>query len=315
MKHAILGAAVLAAGGFVYLLPAGAQPDPHASHDEAIKKMLMDYVGALNKGDTEAASRFFTADAEVTDENGKVIKGRDAVRQSLDQLAKSGKSMRIEAEIVSCRALVPDACSVKMSTTVKHADGLPIQTQCQLVVAKREGQWQIAEARESAAASTSETSTPLAALAWMVGEWVDTSDRVDVRINCEWFANKHFLVRNFTVETDGELDLQGTEILGYDAATKQIRSWVFDSDGTFSEGTWARDGKSWKETMKGTLADGRRAAAVHSFTPGDANSYIFTSSNREVGGQLQPGIDEVKMVRQTNTNASHGGDASHGKDQ
>jgi uncharacterized protein (TIGR02246 family) len=301
MKNIVAGAALLAAGVFVYLLPAGARPDaPTSPNDEAIHKVLMDYVAAFNKGDVDAASRFFAADAEVTDDTGKVSKGRDAIRQELQKLAKAGKSMRIEAEIISCRALVPDACSVDVATTIKPADGLPIQTKCHFVVAKRDGQWSIVEARESgSAAATAESGTPLDQLAWMVGEWADTSDRVDVRINCEWFANKHFLVRSFTVTTDGELDLQGTEIVGYDPAAKQIRSWVFDSDGTFSEGTWAQQGKSWVETMKGVLADGRKASAIHSFTPADGNSYVFSSANREVGGQVQPNITEIKMVRET----------------
>jgi hypothetical protein len=65
------------------------------------------------------------------------------------------------------------------------------------------------------------------------------------------------------------------------------------------------------ETMKGVLADGRRASAVHSFTPADANSYTFSSSNREVGGQVQPSITDIKMVRQTNGAAA----APLGKDR
>jgi uncharacterized protein (TIGR02246 family) len=300
MKHFVMGAAVLVAGIFVYLLPAGAQPDAPGSSDEAIHKMLMDYVAAYNKRDTDAASRYFAADAVVTDASGNIFRGRDAIRDALDKITKSGKSMRLEAEVVSCRALVPDACSVEVATTIKPADGLPVQTKCHLVVTKRDGQWLIAEARESAATTATDSSRPLDQLAWMVGEWVDTSDRVDVRINCEWFANKHFLVRSFTVMTDGELDLRGTEIVGYDAAAKQIRSWVFDSDGTFSEGTWAQQGKTWTETMKGVLADGHRASAIHSFVPVDANTYVFSSTNREVGGQVQPSISEIKMVRQAN---------------
>jgi hypothetical protein len=199
-----------------------------------------------------------------------------------------------------------------MATTVKRTNGLPVPTQCHLIVAKRDGQWLIAEVRESARSTAAAgSSSPLDQLAWMVGEWVDTSDRVDVHINCEWFANKHFLVRSFTVTTDGELDLEGTEIVGYDAAAKQVRSWVFDSDGTFSEGSWVQQGKTWTEAMKGVLADGRRASAVHSFTLADSNSYIFSSTNREVGGQVQPSITGIKMVREMNGAAA----APFGKDR
>ena len=158
--------------------------------------------------------------------------------------------------MISCRPLVPDACSVQIAATVKQPDGGTTTTQSRLIVTKRNNEWLIAEAREGTeTASAAESSAPLDELAWMIGEWVDTSDRVDVRISCDWFANKHFLVRSFSVTTDGQMDLQGTEIVGYDPTTKQIRSWVFDSDGSFSEGVWTQQGKSWSESMKGTLAD------------------------------------------------------------
>jgi hypothetical protein len=189
---------------------------------------------------------------------------------------------------------------VEVKATVKRPDGFPVQTDCHLVVGKRDGQWLIAEARESSPETVAESSSPLDELSWMVGDWVDSSDRVDVKIDCDWFANKHFLVRSFTVTTDGQLDLQGTEIVGYDPAAKQIRSWVFDSDGTFSEGAWTRDGKTWRVTMKGVLTDGRRASAVHSFTPVDNNTYSFSSANRQVGGEIQPSITDIKMIRETN---------------
>src|SRR5262245_37939697 len=140
MKQFVLGAAVLAAGILVYLLPAGARPDAPTSNDEAIHKTLTDYVAAYNKRDTDSASRFFAPDAVVTDASGNIFKGRDAIREAIDKMTKSGKSMRLEAEVVSCRALVPDACSVEVATTIKPADGLPVQTKCHLVVTKRDGQ-------------------------------------------------------------------------------------------------------------------------------------------------------------------------------
>lgn len=309
MKSILVCAGILAIPLVAYLAPAGAQPDKATSNsnEEAIHKLVRDYVLAYNSGNAEAATQYFAKDAEITDENGTVTKGRDAIRQAIDKTMKSGKALRVEASIVSCRALVPDACSVELATTMQASGGLPVQNKCHLIVAKRDGQWLIAEARESRADAESETASPLNDLAWMVGDWADTSDRVDVRINSEWFANKRFLVRNFTVMTDGELDLQGTEIVGYDAAAKQIRSWVFDSDGSFSEGTWVRDGATWRETMRGTLEDGRKATAIHSFSPKDGNSYVFTSSHREVGGQVQPSIGDIRMVRQSTSEAAHNG--------
>src|SRR5262245_18550036 len=165
MKQIVLGAAVLAVGVLVYLLPVRARPDAPASNDEAIHKMLMEYVAAYNKRDTDAASRFVASDAVVTDASGNIFTGRDAIRDALVKMTKSDKSLRLEAEVVSCRALVPDACSVELATTIKPDDGLPVQTKCHLVVTKRDGQWLIAEARESAATTAAESSRPLDQLA------------------------------------------------------------------------------------------------------------------------------------------------------
>src|SRR5689334_1903811 len=105
MKLLVGGAAIAAVAGFVCLLPLGARPDAPAADDEAIRKMLTDYVVAYNKGDAEAASGYFAPDAEVTDESGAVFKGRDAIRHALNDLFKSGGSVRIEAEVISCRTL------------------------------------------------------------------------------------------------------------------------------------------------------------------------------------------------------------------
>jgi uncharacterized protein (TIGR02246 family) len=312
---AVLAAVALATG--VALMPLAARPDvpkvdaPKPGEEHAVHKLLDDYAAAYSKGDPQAVAAFFTTDAEYIKDDGQALHGSEAIRKALEQLFTNSKGLKLETKMISCRPLVPDACSVQIAATVKLPDGGTTTTQSRLIVTKRNNEWLIAEAREgNETASAAESSAPLDTLAWMIGEWVDTSDRVDVRISCDWFANKHFLVRSFSVTTDGQMDLQGTEILGYDPTTKQIRSWVFDSDGSFSEGMWTQQGKTWSESMKGTLADGRRASAIHTFTRADANSYVFSSTNREVGGQVQPSITEIKMVRQTS-----GETGRNGKDQ
>jgi uncharacterized protein (TIGR02246 family) len=247
MKRTITGLAVLSAAVLlVYWLPAGARPEPpHSpSEEEAVRKMLAGYAAAYNKGDADAASQFFSTDSEFTGEDGQVVKGREAIRKELDQLFKTARDVKIDLKLESCRNLAADACSVSATSTVRRDNGFTTTNKYALVVAKHDGAWQIADARELSAGPRADA-TPLDGLGWMVGEWTDASDRVDVSVLCDWMANKHFLVRSYTVTTDGQIDLQGTEIIGYDAAAKQLRSWVFDSDGTFLEGTWTHQGKVW----------------------------------------------------------------------
>jgi hypothetical protein len=79
---------------------------------------------------------------------------------------------------------------------------------------------------------------------------------------------------------------------------KQIRSWVFDSDGGFGEGKWTRKDNRWLIQHTGTLPDGRKSSALNIITYIDDNSCTWQSIHREVNGDLLPNIDEVLVVRQ-----------------
>ena len=88
------------------------------------------------------------------------------------------------------------------------------------------------------------------------------------------------------------------QIVGWDPAAKQIRSWVFDSDGGFGEGTWSKKENAWYVQSTGTLPDGRKSSSVNIITYVDENTCTWQSVNREAGGELLPNIDEVLVVRQ-----------------
>jgi hypothetical protein len=104
-------------------------------------------------------------------------------------------------------------------------------------------------------------------------------------------------VRTFTASVDGNINLTGMQLVGWDPARKQIRSWVFDSDGGFAEGRWAKNGNRWSIITTGTLSDGGKASSVNVITRVDDNQFKWKSLNRTAGGELLPNIDEVIVVR------------------
>ena len=91
--------------------------------------------------------------------------------------------------------------------------------------------------------------------------------------------------------------MAGMQIIGWDPAAKQIRSWVFDSDGGFAEGRWAKKGNRWTITTKGITPDGRKASSVNVITYVDDNRFKWQSVSRIADGELLPNIDEVVVVR------------------
>jgi hypothetical protein len=87
------------------------------------------------------------------------------------------------------------------------------------------------------------------------------------------------------------------QIVGWDPVAKQIHSWVFDSDGDYSEGKWTRKGDKWIVQSTGVLQDGGKTSATHIFTRVDDNSFTWQAIDREADAEMLPNIDEVLIVR------------------
>ena len=104
-------------------------------------------------------------------------------------------------------------------------------------------------------------------LEWMIGSWVDVDDRGQVKTTCEWTRNKNFITRAFTISIEGRIDMAGMQIIGWDPAAEQIRSWMFDSDGCFGQAVWHQKGDRWVIRQSRVLAGGEKAASVNVITP------------------------------------------------
>jgi hypothetical protein len=134
----------------------------------------------------------------------------------------------------------------------------------------------------------------------MIGSWVDKddNDKVTIQTDCEWTKNKNFMTRSFAAAIGDQVNKSGMQIVGWDPITKQIRSWVFDSDGGYSEGRWYRKGDNkWIVQQKGTIPDGGQTTATNIIKRIDDNSFTWQSIDRTVDGEMQPNVDEVLIVR------------------
>lgn len=133
----------------------------------------------------------------------------------------------------------------------------------------------------------------------MIGEWQHQEQDPEVRIACEWFGNKNFLARHFTVLEKGEVQHQGTQIIGWDPVQKKIRSWVYESDGSFGEGTWTHVGKNWVGKVTGVLPGGKKSMATQVLTKVDNNKYTWKVIARSVDDEVLPNVEAVTVTRKT----------------
>ena len=111
---------------------------------------------------------------------------------------------------------------------------------------KRDGKWLIDRISEVEKAKAPPSNYEhLKDLEWMIGSWHDDDPRpaVEIQTDVEWTKNKNFITRAFAVAIGDQVNKSGMQIIGWDPVAKQIHSWVFDSDGSFGEGTWTHKGK------------------------------------------------------------------------
>ncbi len=114
---------------------------------------------------------------------------------------------------------------------------------------------------------------------------------------CNWTEDGNFLVREFTMKTRGEPVLSGTQRIGWDPTRLQFKTWIFDSEGGFGEGYWARDGDRWVIKAEGVRQDGQHASATNIITRLGKERASWQSVDRTIGGLAVPGVDEFVIVR------------------
>jgi hypothetical protein len=137
----------------------------------------------------------------------------------------------------------------------------------------------------------------LSQLAWMVGSWKDQGGENSVETKTDWARGNNFLTRNFKVSQGDDVMLEGWQIIGWDPIQKRIRSWIFDSDGGYGQGTWTRDGNRWLVRETRVSADGTESSAEQTLTYVDPDHCTFESANRTLDGDPQPNIAKVDIQR------------------
>lgn len=277
----------------------GAETDSKAqSADErAIRAAADAFARAYNAGQAHALASQFSEDAEVVDVEGVRTRGREAIEELLDATFRSEPGVQIALTIDSLRFLSPDVAMEEGRNTVTRAGGGAPSFRRHLVIhVKKDGRWQMSSVREEKEPAV-RPHDRLKDLEWMLGEWTDEGSDSIARTNCHWSKDENYLLRDVTVQVEGETALSVTQRIGWDPLTRQIKSWEFDSEGGYSEGLWSRDGLSWVVKHTGVLPDGRTASATRLFALERPNRVRWASIDRVVGGEAIPGELSFVMVK------------------
>jgi uncharacterized protein (TIGR02246 family) len=272
---------------------------PASEEEAAIQKALAAYSAAFAKGDADAVLATWTADADFTDDDGKVYRGRDALAPLFKKSLPSYKGYKITGKATSVRLIKPDVALVDGEQTFTPPVGEPDVSRFTSVWVKTDGQWRIRSARDltEEAAGENTAGRRLRELDWMVGEWVNEGKDSSVHLKISWSLNKAFQLWEYEVKNKQGAVSKVAQWVGWDPATEQIKSWVFDDQGGNGEALWTRNGNTWTSDWAGVLPDGTSGSAVNILKYQDDNTFTWQSVRREADGQPLPDV-EAKFTRQ-----------------
>jgi len=283
------------------------QDDEAAAHRQAVESCIASYVEAFNSADAEALALHWGETAEYLAPSGERLAGRKSLAEYFSTMFANAPGMQLEVQVEHLRFSSPGVAIEEGTARVTTPGNSPDDTSYLAVHVCHDGKWQLDTVREVSLTTASDESDTVDALPtaydhlrdleWMIGEWHDADDQSQVTFVGRWTSNRTFITRSFQVTIAGQIDLEGTQVIGWDPVLGQVRSWVFDSAGGLGDGLWTHEGDHWVIQSRATLPDGRQATAVQIITPLDGDHFLWESTQREVEGELLPNIDPVTVSR------------------
>jgi uncharacterized protein (TIGR02246 family) len=290
---------VIVLGGAVVNWSFAAEPRDPAADEAAIRTADEAYVKAFNEHDAKALADAWSPEAVYLSRvTGDEVVGRAAIAEQFAALFKDQPEIKLDLSVESIQFVSPNVAVEHGIAKTLTPEGGPEEIAYNAVFVRRDEQWLLDRVTDTAQEAANSSYEQLKPLEWMIGHWVDKDDEVAIETDCKWAKNQSFITRSFTVAAEGQVNLSGIQIIGWDPVAKTIRSWTFDSDGGFAEAAWTFKKDRWFIQNKGYLADGRKASMTNVIKQVDQNSLTWQTDDRTVGGELLPNIDEVLVVRE-----------------
>ena len=141
MKSVPLGRAFAALLAFTTLINA-----QEKSEEGAVRRVVADFAGAINRGDAKAFDALFAEDADFVVITGKYLKGRNEIVTYHAELFTGGfQGSHLEVTSVAVRFLRPDVAVARVATMRAENGGKEMRTSFPMfVLTKQHESWLIA---------------------------------------------------------------------------------------------------------------------------------------------------------------------------
>lgn len=257
------------------------------------------YTDAFSHEDAAAVGALYLENATYRTTGGAVLSGRAAIEKSLTEFfaANDGASLSIHSE--GTFPVTEDVVTTRGVATVTIPGSAPAVTSFTSVLQRKDGKWLIAQVIEDQQATGESPSSTdhLEPLSFLIGKWTEVDGDTKVETTVDWSRGGKFLSRKFTVKRGDGSGVEGLELIGWDARKQQIRSWFFDSDGSFGEGNWRLSGDQWLVLTSSTLPDGTAGSAEQCWKKVNDSTVEWSSGSRVIDGEVQPSLGPIQITR------------------
>src|SRR5262245_8160989 len=119
----------------------GQRGESDSKDKAAVAKNAEAFVKAFGKGDAKALAGFWTPDGDFTDQEGKHLKGREAIEKAFAALFAENKGLKLHIHSHSLRFVTASVAIEDGVTAVISPDAAPSRARYTIVHVKKDGQW------------------------------------------------------------------------------------------------------------------------------------------------------------------------------
>lgn len=267
---------------------------------DSVQTSTEEAATAFNAAKVDELAGMFLPEGELIDEEGLVYQGQQEITDLLNEFFAKFPGAKLAIDIESIRQTGPVVME-EGTRTITTSDGATrSQFRYIAVRVKSDSGWKIASFREF---SDDPVPTPhdyLQPLAGLVGDWINEGADSKVAISYRWSEDKNFLLGEFQVTSPGNPVTTSSQRIGWDPQAGNIRSWLFDADGGFTDGRWTvvEDGIVIKSSS--VNPDGGTASATMTMVSVDKDHVSISGTERIVGDNREPDF-ELTVTRRPPT--------------
>jgi ketosteroid isomerase-like protein len=272
-------------------------PKPQTDRDSVtIRELSLGTIALFNRAEPEGLSLRFVSDGELIDENGGTHVGQTEIKKLLADFFAKFQGAKLDMNIESLR-VVGQVAIEEGNRTISTADGIAkSQFRYQAIWSKTADGWKIVSFRDLPLQAIPSAHEELMSLEWLVGDWLNEGTDGRVTISFRWSKDENYLLGEYAISAADNVTRSSSQRIGWDSSSGKIRSWIFDSDGGFSEGAGSITDAGVIIKSNSVNPDGTTASATVTLSKNSNDRITFSGISRIVDGNVEPNI-ELAIVR------------------